>query len=81
MKNKDFLLTQGKVTKLLRNNTFNIECDNGEMVKAGVAARFRTPTGGRRAKLVIGDRVMIAIPLGDLEKGQIVSLAEKKVKN
>ncbi|CAI2163596.1 2065_t:CDS:2 [Funneliformis geosporum] len=71
MKNKDFLLTQGTVTKLLRNNTFNIECDNGKMVKAGVAARFRTPTGGRRAKLVIGDRVMIAVPLGDLEKGQI----------
>ncbi|CAG8744315.1 12712_t:CDS:1, partial [Funneliformis mosseae] len=35
--------TSGTVVKLLRNNTYNIECDNGKMVKASVAARFRTP--------------------------------------
>jgi translation initiation factor IF-1 len=78
MKNRDFLLTKGKVVKLLRNNAFRIECDNGKIVNASVAARFRTPTGGRRARLIIGDRVMVELSLGDLEKGQIVSLAEKK---
>jgi translation initiation factor IF-1 len=79
MNDKDFLLTRGKVIKLLRGNTYRIECDNGQVINsATVAARFRTPTGGRRAKLVIGDRVMIEISLGDLEKGQIVSLTKKK---
>ncbi|CAG8463889.1 1064_t:CDS:2 [Ambispora leptoticha] len=32
------------------------------MVNANVAAHFRTPTGGKRAKLVIGDRVMVEMP-------------------
>lgn len=45
------------------------------MVQVSVAARFRTPTGRRRAKLVVGDRVMIEVSLGDLEKGQVVALA------
>jgi len=76
MKNRDFLLTKGKVIKLLRNNCFRIECDNGKIVNASVAARFRTPTGGRRAKLIIGDRVVLEVSLGDLEKGQIVSLVQ-----
>ena len=72
MKNKDFLLTQGKVTKLLRNNTFNIECDNGKIVIANIASRFRTATGRRKAKIIIGDKIIVEISLGDLEKGQIV---------
>ena len=80
MKNRDFLLTKGKVIKLLRNNCFRIECDNGEIVSASVAARFRTPTGGRRAKLIIGDRVMLEVSLGDLGKGQIVSLVRNEIK-
>jgi len=75
MKNKDILLTRGTVVELLKNNTFRIECDNGKMVQVSVAARFRTPTGRRRAKLVVGDRVMIEVSLGDLEKGQVVALA------
>jgi len=78
MNNNNFLTTEGKVIKLLRNNIFRIECDNGKIVNANVAARFRTPTGSRRARLVIGDRVVVELSLGDLEKGQIVSLPKKK---
>ena len=75
-KDKDFLATQGKVIKLLRNNTFLIECSNGKIVSASVAARFRTPTGGRKAKVVIGDKVIVEVSLRDLEKGQIVSFID-----
>ena len=73
MNSNDFLSARGKVIKLLRNNTFRIECDNGKVVTANIASRFRTATGRRKAKIVIGDKVIVEISLGDLEKGQIVS--------
>ncbi|CAG8620581.1 9093_t:CDS:2, partial [Cetraspora pellucida] len=37
-------------------------------------ARFRTKQGRRRTAIVVGDRVKVEIILGDLSKGQIVSL-------
>jgi translation initiation factor IF-1 len=81
MKNKDFLATRGKVIRLLRNNTFNIECNNGKIVTANIAARFRTAAGKRRAKIVVGDKVIVEISLRDLEKGQIVSFFDEREKS
>ena len=40
-------------------------------------ARFRTKEGRRRATIMVGDRVVVEITLGDLGKGQIVSLVEE----
>lgn len=40
-------------------------------------ARFRTKEGRRRTMIVVGDRVVVEITLGDLGKGQIVSLIEE----
>lgn len=76
MNSNDFLSARGKVIKLLRNNNFRIECDNGKIVTANIASRFRTAAGRRRAKIVIGDKVIVEISLGDLEKGQIVGFWE-----
>lgn len=74
MKNnkQDFLSVRGKVIKLLRNSMFCIECENGKIVTANVASRFRTSAGRRKAKIVVGDKVIVELSLGDLEKGQIV---------
>jgi translation initiation factor IF-1 len=80
MNNEDFLQTKGTVIKLLGNNTFLIKCNNGETIKATVAARFRTPTGGRRAKVIVADQVKVEISLRDLKKGQIVSFVQEKKK-
>ena len=76
MNSNDFLSARGEVIKLLRNNTFRIKCDNGKKVTANIASRFRTATGRRKAKIVIGDKVIVEISLGDLEKGSIVGLKE-----
>jgi translation initiation factor IF-1 len=77
MNNKDFLPVRGKVIKLLRNSAFRVECDNGKIVIATLASRFRTASGRRKAKIVMGDKVIVEVPLGDLEKGQIVSFVEE----
>ena len=49
------------------------------MIDADVPARFRTKEGRRRASIVVGDRVVVEITLGDLGKGQIVSLIEQSI--
>ncbi|WNE41097.1 MAG: Translation initiation factor IF-1 [Mycoplasmataceae bacterium] len=72
--NKDFFSTQGKVIESINRRQFRIECDNGKIIIADVAARFRNERGGKRAKIVFGDRVVVEITLRDPEKGQIVSM-------
>ena len=77
-KNKDFFSTQGEVIEWINKKKFRVKCDNGKIITADVATRFRNEYGRRRAKIVVGERVVVEITLGDLEKGQIVSF-EKKV--
>ncbi|CAG8456721.1 27243_t:CDS:10 [Gigaspora margarita] len=76
--NKEFFSVRGKVIELINRKQFRVECDNGKIIMADVATRFRNEYGRRRAKIVVGERVIVEIVLGDLEKGQIVSF-EKKV--
>ena len=76
--NKEFFPVRGKIIELINRKQFRVECDNGKIITADVATRFRNEQGRRRAKIVVGERVIVEITLGDLEKGQIVSF-EKKV--
>ncbi|MCE8164085.1 MAG: hypothetical protein I3273_06735 [Candidatus Moeniiplasma glomeromycotorum] len=76
MKNKNFFSVQGKVIELITKKKFRIECDNGRIITADVASRFRTGQGRRRAKIVVGDKVVVEIIMSDPEKGQVVSLVE-----
>jgi translation initiation factor IF-1 len=75
--NEKFLQTRGVVIKRVRNNVFLVKCDNGKIITTDIAARFRTASGKRKARITANDRVLIEIPLIDLEKGQIVSLVEE----
>jgi translation initiation factor IF-1 len=75
--NKEFFPTQGKVIELINKKEFRVKCDNGRIIKANVASRFRTKQGRRRAKIVEGDRVVVEIIMAEPEKGQIVSLVDE----
>jgi translation initiation factor IF-1 len=72
----DFFQVQGVIKKQMRNKFYLIKCNNDKEIVCNVASRFRSPTGRRKAKIVIGDKVIVEISLGDLEKGQIVGLKE-----
>ncbi|CAG8654063.1 4804_t:CDS:2, partial [Ambispora gerdemannii] len=76
--NKEFFSVEGKVIELIYNKRFRVECKNGKIITADVANRFRNEQGWRRAKIVVGDRVVVEVVLGDLEKGQIVSFEKKE---
>ncbi|MEG7978608.1 MAG: hypothetical protein NY202_01475 [Mollicutes bacterium UO1] len=75
--NKEFFPTRGKVIELINKKEFRVECDNGRIIEANVAARFRTKQGRRRAKIVEGDRVIVEIIVAEPGKGHIVSLVDE----
>ena len=64
--NGDFLQEPAEVIKKLPDNHFQVRFDNGRIIKVKTAKRLR--------KILVGDRVMVKIPLRDLNNGQIVSL-------
>ena len=75
--NKEFFSTRGEIIEWINKKKFRVRCDNGKVIEADVPARFRTKEGRRRTMMVVGDKVVVEIPLGDLGKGQIVSLVEE----
>jgi translation initiation factor IF-1 len=79
MSRQDFFPTHGEVIELQRNKIFLIKCDNGRVITATIAARFRTSSGKKGGKKIMqGDKVIVEIPLRDPEKGEIVSFSERK---
>ena len=78
MNRQGFFPTRGKVIELRRDKTFLVECDNGKVITATIAARFRTPSGKRGGRITEGDKVIVEISLRDPEDGKIVSFAEER---
>jgi len=64
--NEDFLQEPAEVIKKLPNNHFQVKFDNGRIIKVKTAKRLK--------KIVVGDRVIVKLPLRDLTNGQIVGL-------
>ena len=50
MNKQDYFPTHGEVIRVQRNKSFLVECKNGKVVTATIAARFRTPSGKRKSK-------------------------------
>ena len=76
--NKDYLESKGEVIKLLGRSTFWVRCDNGKIVEATIASRFRSSRKkGESKRISQGDYVKLEIPLDDLSKGQIVDFVKK----
>ena len=76
--NNNFLPpTRGEVIERINRKQFLVRCvDNNQVIKAEVVARFRTPEGRRRAKIAVGDKVIVEIVLRNQEKGEIISVVE-----
>jgi translation initiation factor IF-1 len=72
---ENFFKTKGVITKKLKNANFLVKCENEKVVTANIGSRFRNNYGGRRAKVIEGDKVIVEITLSDLEKGQIVGFS------
>ena len=64
--NGEFLEEVAEVIKKLPNSRFKVKFDNGRVIEVKTVKRLR--------KVIVGDRVIVRIPLRDLNNGQIISL-------
>lgn len=64
--NGEFLQEPAEVIKKLPNNHFQVKFDNGRIINVKTAKRLK--------RIVVGDRVIVRLPLRDLTNGQIISL-------
>lgn len=76
--NNNFLPpTQGEIIERMNRKQFLVRCaDNNKVIRAEVVARFRTKEGRRRARIAVGDKVIVEIVLRDQEKGEIISVVK-----
>ena len=67
-KASDAIEVEGTVLEQLRNATFRVELANGHKVLAHTAGKMRK----FRIRIVLGDKVTVALSPYDLTKGRIV---------
>jgi translation initiation factor IF-1 len=64
--NQEFLQETAEVIKKLPDNCFQVKFSNGRIIKVKTIKRLK--------KIVVGDRVIVKLPLRDLANGQIINL-------
>ncbi len=68
MASDDLIEMEGTVTEVFPGGTFKVHTDNGMDVHAHLAGKLRR----YRIRVVLGDRVTVAVSPYDLTKGRIV---------
>ncbi|CAG8734777.1 12464_t:CDS:1, partial [Racocetra persica] len=72
----NFIRMQGAVKERINKTTFKVELDNGKVIFAYKASKFRVLKGNgkgtRNPSIMVGDKVKIDIPEKDLTKGMVV---------
>ena len=68
MSKQDLLEFKGKVTDLLPNAMFRVKLENGHVVTAHTAGKFRK----NRIRVLQGDNVTVEMTPYDLTKGRII---------
>lgn len=72
--NSKFIETTGTVVETLPNTTFNVEIENGQILRCYLAGRMRR----YRIKILPGDLVKLEISPYDLTQGRIVYRGKNK---
>jgi len=67
-KNDDIIEVEGEITDVLPNQTFKVTLENGHQVVCYTGGKMRQ----FRIRLVMGDKVKVAMTPYDLNKGRII---------
>lgn len=59
---------EGRVTESLRNGMFHVQLENGKIVLGYLSGKIRK----FRIRVLVGDRVLLALSPYDLNKGRII---------
>ena len=68
MPKEDLVQLEGEVVLIAKGGNFRVRCDNGHEVLAKLAGRMRR----NRIRVVLGDRVTVAVSPYDPSRGFIV---------
>lgn len=68
MAKEEAIEMEGTIVDSLPNTTFKVELDNGHVVTAHISGRMRK----HYIRILLGDRVTVALTPYDLSKGRIV---------
>lgn len=66
--NPSEIIVEGTVIEAFANAMFNVELDNGNIVKCTVCGKIRK----NNIRILLGDRVQIGLGIYDLTKGRII---------
>jgi translation initiation factor IF-1 len=72
MSNEDKIELQGIVTKISRGGTFDVEVNVSNNVKHLVLCKLSGKMRNNNIRIIIGDRVTLAVSPYDLNKGIII---------
>lgn len=72
MSNEDKIELQGIVTKISRGGTFDVEVNVSNNVKHLVLCKLSGKMRNNNIRIIIGDRVTLAVSPYDLNRGMII---------
>tara|TARA_E500000081_G_C6050846_1_gene313593 strand:+ start:551 stop:769 length:219 start_codon:yes stop_codon:yes gene_type:complete len=66
-KNSDLIELEGEIVKVLPNNTFKVQVQNGHEITCYTSGKMRQ----FKIKMIVGDKVKVEMSPYDLSKGRI----------
>lgn len=78
-KEEDYVEMEGEVVEIIRNAVYKIKLSNGHIIDAYLGGKLSNKLG--RKKIVVCDRVTVAISTYDLNRGRITNLIKKTAYN
>lgn len=65
---KDMVIVEGTVTEAFANAMFDVELDNGNIIKCQISGKIRM----NKIRINPGDRVQVGISIYNIEQGRIL---------
>lgn len=65
---KDMVIVEGTVTEAFANAMFDVELDNGNVLKCSISGKIRL----HKIRINPGDRVQVGISIYNMEQGRIL---------
>ena len=74
-KEDDYVEMEGEVVEIIRNAVYKVKLPNGHIIDAYVGGKLERRLG--KKKIVVCDKVIVAISTYDLNRGRITNLVKR----
>ncbi len=74
-KEDNYVELEGEVVEIIRNAVYKVQLTNGHIIDAYLGGKLRARLG--KKKIVVCDRVSVAVSTYDLNKGRIIDIIRR----